>query len=106
MPSPHLILAPESLALTALAAVFSGFILSNDPEKWHWRGYFWTVVAVNALFSVFGPWGFLFGVFGVLLAPYVYFRTFGKRQFSLRDLMLYVLLLASMCTQIASSVHR
>jgi uncharacterized membrane protein YsdA (DUF1294 family) len=100
------LLQPESLVLTVLAAVFSGFLLKEDAEKWHWRVYLWTVAVVNALFGVFGAGGFLFGVLGVIAAPIVYFGKFQNRQYTLRDMLLYVLLLASMCTQIASAARR
>ncbi len=104
MSHPGFSISAESLALTLFAAAFSCFILDDDREKWHWRAYLLTVVFVNAFFAVFGPWGFLFGVFGVALAPWVYFNTFGKRQYTLRNMLLFMLIFASMCTQIASGV--
>ena len=106
MSQTEIALHPESIALTLLAAVFSYFILEEDRDKWHWRAYFLTVVFVNAFFGVFGPWGYLFGVLGVALALFFYFVVFQERQYTLRDMLLYVLLFAAMCTQIASGVNR
>lgn len=106
MSNSEIVLYPESIALTLLAAAFSRFILEEDRDRWHWRVYFFTIVFVNVFFGVFGPWGYLFGVLGVAVAPFFYFVVFRERQYTLRDMLLYVLLFASMCTQIASGVNR
>ena len=57
MPQLNFLLQPESLVLSVLAATFSGFLLKDNPEKWHWRAYLWTVVFVNALFASLRPVG-------------------------------------------------
>jgi hypothetical protein len=100
------ILRPETLVLTALAATFTGFLLKEDRDKWHWRVYLWVVIFVNLLYGIFGPWGFSFGIVGVVLAVLLYFLKFQHHQYTLRDMFLYVLLLAAMCTQIASGIQR
>jgi hypothetical protein len=98
--------SPSAVSLAGLAAVFAFFLLGDDPEKWQWRAYLWSVIAVNLLFGVFGPWGYLFGVAGTLLAPWFYFVTFQNRRYVLRDMLLFTLLLGCMCTQIASNMHQ
>lgn len=99
---PGSFLDPTILVLALLTAVFVYFLLGEDSEKWYWRAYFWSVTAVNLVFGLFGPDGYIFGIAGVLVALWVYFVTFQKRQFTMRDMLLYVLILGCMCTQIAS----
>ena len=100
---PDSFLDPGVCILAAIAAVLIFFLFDDESEKWYWRGYLWTVTAVNLIYGLFGPAGYFFGVAGVLLGLWVYFITFQKRQFTLRDMLLYVLILGCMCTQIAST---
>lgn len=100
---PHSFLDPTVCLLAVIASVLIYFLFDDESEKWYWRGYLWTVTGVNLAYGLFGPQGYFFGVAGTLLVLWVYFITFQKRQFTLRDMLLYVLILGCMCTQIASS---
>jgi hypothetical protein len=99
-------LSAQSLVLSALAVCFAYGVLSEATERWYWRAYFWSVILVDIVFGALGPWGHIFGVICVLLAPAMYFGPMARRQYVLRDMLLYVLLLAAMCTQLASAVSR
>ena len=100
---PNSFLDPTVYLLAAIASILIYFLFDDESEKWYWRGYLWTVTGVNLIYGLFGPEGYFFGVAGTLLVLWVYFITFQKRQFSMRDMLLYVLILGCMSTQIAST---
>lgn len=104
IPSPNLWAAftPQVLSLTAIAAVAVGFLFRNDSERRQWRIFLWTLIGVNLLYGVFGPFGYTLGISGLIAALWVYFVTFQKRQFSLLDMLLVVVLLGCFATMIAT----
>jgi fatty acid desaturase len=99
------VFAPNILLLSGIAAADVAFLLREDSERTYWRMYLWTLIAVNLLYGVFGAFGYVFGLAGLLVGLWVYFVTFQKRQFTLLDLMLSMILLGCFGSMLATRMQ-
>jgi len=87
-----------------LGLVFANFVFRDDPDRLHLRAFLMVALLVGAVFVHLGSAGLVAGPAVTLLLPLVYFSVLEKRQYSLRDLIFFLLsagCLAAAAAQVA-----
>ena len=86
--------------IAAVALTFYSY--KNDPEKWNWRCMQSAFVFAGGAMMFCHPVAGIAGAILPLSIPVIYFNVAKTRQFSLMDLMLFVLFLGSVAGGAAS----
>lgn len=86
-----------------LGCVFSVLMFKEDDQRVLWRVLACISVVVGSYFIYLGSTGIFFGCLPPLALPIAYFGNLQRRQYGLRDVLLFVLLMGSM---VAAAVQR